>query len=156
MKRALISLSVILLPSLAFAASDTAQALQIVETAISIAQTSDLQFGTANQGDAVKTIAAGTSEGAENASFTISGEPNKSYVITLPANGDVTMVTDGGGVAAKEINVTDFTSYPAAGANGVIDATGQQKLYVGASRDAISLSQQSGSYADTFTVTVLY
>ena len=156
MKRTLLSLSVILLPSLTFAASDTAQALQVVETAIAIAQQSDLQFGTANQGDLGKTIAAGTSENAENASFTVSGEPNKQFTIQLPAAGDVNMITSGGGDPTKIIAVNNFTSYPAAGANGVLSSLGQQELYVGATRDAILPNQQAGSYSDTFTVTVLY
>lgn len=137
-------------------ASDNAQALQIVESAIAITQQSDLNFGTASQGDQAKIIAPGTSENAENASFLVTGEANKSYNIILPADGDVNMITDGGGSAEKTIAVNGFQSFPTAGANGMLDMNGQQEIFVGATRDALLFNQQAGSYADTFTVTVLY
>ncbi len=156
MKMLLLALVVALPVSNAFAASDSAQALQIVESAIAITQQSDLNFGVASQGDAAKTVVPGTSENAENASFMVTGEVSKAYTITLPANGDVNMITDGGGTPEKTIAVNGFQSFPAAGANGTLDANGQQELFVGATRDALLSNQQTGSYADTFTVTVLY
>jgi spore coat protein U-like protein len=156
MKTLLLALVIALPTASAFAASETAQALQIVEAAIAITKQSDLDFGTASQGDVAKTVASGVSEDAENASFLVTGEANKAYTITLPSNGDVNMITDGGGVPEKTIAVTDFESNPAIGATGMLDASGQQELFVGATRDVILSNQQSGSYADTFTVTVLY
>ena len=156
MKSLLLAL-VIALPSVnALAASDSAQALQIIETALAISKQSDLDFGTATQGDAGKTVPANSSEDAENASFLVSGEANKAYSITLPNDGDVNMVTNGGGSPETTIAVTLFESTPAAGANGQLDSSGQQMLFVGATRDVILANQQAGSYADTFTVTVLY
>ena len=155
MKSLLLAL-VIALPSAAFAASDTAQALQIVEASLAITKQSDLDFGTGSQGDAALAVPSNGAETAENASFLISGEANKAYTITLPQNGDVHMVTNGGGTNETTIHVNEFESTPAQGSNGQLDSSGQQYLFVGATRDALLPNQQAGSYADTFTVTVMY
>lgn len=141
---------------LAEAASDTAQALQIVQAAIGISQVSDLDFGTAVQGDGAKTVAPGIAEDAENASFAVVGEPGLAYTITLPPNGAVIMTTGGGATANEQIAVGTFVSNPAAGANGLLDGAGTQALYVGATRVALLATQVTGSYSDTFTVDVVY
>lgn len=136
------------------AASTTANALQVVITSISITKVSDLDFGSAAQGDAAKTVAPGAAENAENASFTVAGEPSTAYTITLPADGAVKMVTAGGGAANKEINVTSFASSPSG--TGTIGAGGTQTLFVGATRDALLAGQTTGSYSGAFTVAVVY
>lgn len=138
-----------------FAASTTGTAKQVVIAAISIANVSDLDFGTAPAGDAAKTVAPGTSEDAENGSFTVSGAANTAYTITLPADGTVTMTTGGGG-ANETIAVSTFTSSPAAGSNGLLSGTGTQNLYVGATRAALGAAQVAGNYTATYTVTVVY
>lgn len=137
------------------AASTTGTARQVVTAAISIANVSDLDFGTAVQGAIAKTVAPGAAENAENGSFTVSGQASTAYTITLPANGAVTMITGGGG-ANETIAVTNFLSNPAAGANGMIGVGGTQALYVGATRAALGASQAVGSYAGTYTVDVVY
>ena len=137
------------------AASDTAQALQTVIAAISISQVSDLDFGSAAPGDAAKTVAPGAAENAENASFLVTGEASTAYTITLPADSTVVMQTGAGG-ANETIGVDSFTSNPAAGANGLLDGSGQQDLFVGATRDALGASQVAGAYTATFTVDVVY
>jgi len=141
---------------IAQAASDTAQALQVVQAAIAIAQVSDLDFGTAVQGDASKTVVPGAAENAENASFNVTGEPGLAYTITLPADGSVTMVTGGGATANEQIAVNSFVSNPAAGANGLLDGTGAQSLFVGATRAALLATQVTGGYSSNFTVDVVY
>ncbi|MGH1467553.1 MAG: DUF4402 domain-containing protein [Bdellovibrionales bacterium] len=141
---------------IAQAASDTAQALQVVQAAIGIAQVSDLDFGTAVQGDVAKTVAPGAAENAENASFAVTGEPGLAYTITLPSNGVVVMTTGAGIAANEQIAVDSFVSNPAAGANGLLDGAGTQSLYVGATRAALLATQVTGSYSDTFTVDVVY
>lgn len=157
MKTLLLALVIALPSASAIAATATAEALQIVEAAIAINKQSDLDFGTASQGDAAKPVAADTTETAENASFLVTGEANKAYTIALPADGDVIMKKDGiGGSADSEIAVNGFESFPLQGANGVLDGSGQESLYVGATRDALLATQESGSYTDTFTVTVFY
>lgn len=138
-----------------FAASTTAQALQQVLAALTITQVSDLDFGTAAAGDVAKTVAPGAAEDAENASFSVTGEANTAYTITLPADSTVVMTTGGGG-ANETIAVDTFTSNPAAGANGLLDGSGQQDLFVGATRAALGASQVAGAYTATFTVDVVY
>jgi hypothetical protein len=122
-----------------------------VIAALSISTNSHLNFGQATAGDAAKTIAAGDTA---SASFTVSGEANKTYTIVLPTNGSVTMTTGGGGTASKMIAVTSFTSSPST--TGSLGAGGTQTLRVGATRAALPASQASGSYSGSFTVTVLY
>lgn len=137
----------------AMAASTTADAKQIVTSAITITKVSDLEFGSAAQGDAAKTVAPGAAENAENASFTVAGAPNTAYTVTLPANGTVTMQTGAGG-ANETIAVSAFTSFPAT--SGMISAGGSQLLLVGAQRAALGASQVAGSYTASFTVAVVY
>jgi len=140
---------------IAQAASDTAQALQVVQAAIGIAQVSDLDFGTAVQGDAAKTVVPGAAENAENASFNVTGQPGLAYTITLPADGAVVMQTGAGG-ANETIAVNSFVSNPAVGANGLLSAGGTQSLFVGATRAALGAAQVAGGYSTTFTVDVVY
>lgn len=137
------------------AASDTASALMTVLTSIAIAQVSDLVFNDAEAGAIAETIAPGAAENANNASFAVTGEPSTAYTITLPADSTVVMQTGGGG-ANETIAVDSFTSNPAAGANGLLDGTGAQTLYVGATRAALGGAQVAGAYTTTFTVDVVY
>ena len=133
------------------AASDTAQALAVVTAAISIAQVSDLDFGSAAQGDGASTVAP-----ASGAEFTVTGQASTAYTITLPADSTVQMITGGGATADEQIDVDSFVSVPAAGANGLLSGAGSQTLNVGATRAALGASQTAGSYAATFTVDVVY
>lgn len=135
------------------AASDSAQALAVVTAAINIAQVADLDFGSAVQGDVAATVLPGDPTAAE---FSVTGQPSTAYTITLPADATVQMITGGGATADEQINVNSFASTPAAGANGLLDGSGNQSLFVGATRDALSATQVAGSYAATFTVDVVY
>ena len=143
---------VTILPLGAQAASTTAQALLDVRAAISIAKVDDLDFGFVYQGANAVTVAAADAASAE---FTVTGAPSTAYSITLPADGVVTMITAGGGVN-KEVNVSSFTSLPAAGANGMLGVGGTETLTVGATHAAIPAAQVVGLYAATFTVDVVY
>jgi hypothetical protein len=135
------------------AASDTATANCTVVAAIGIAQVSNLEFGTDSAGAVAKTVAPGTADNAENASFAITGEPSTAYTITLPSDGTVVMGNGGTG-ANNEIAVNSFASFPAT--TGTLDGTGAQTLLVGATRAALGGAQNSGSYSATFTVDVVY
>lgn len=137
----------------AIAASTTGNAVQVVTAALNIANVSALDFGTAVQGDAAKTVAPGASENAENGSFNVTGQPSTAYTITLPSNGSVQMTTGGGG-ANETIAVENFASFPAN--TGMLSAGGSQLLLVGAQRAALGASQVAGSYTGTYTVTVVY
>lgn len=138
-----------------WAASTTGTAVQVVTAAISIVNVSNLDFGSAPQGDAAKTVAPGAADNADNGSFTVSGQASTAYTITLPANSVVVMQTAGGGVN-KDIAVDSFASFPAAGANGMIGVGGSQLLLVGGTRAALGAAQQAGNYTTTYTVTVVY
>jgi hypothetical protein len=137
----------------ALAASASGTARQVVTAAISIVNVSDLDFGTAIQGAVAKVVAPGAAENAENGSFTVSGQASTAYTVTLPAS--VTMTTGGGG-ANETILVNTFTSFPAAGANGMIGVGGTQLLLVGATRDALGAAQVVGTYTGSYTVDVVY
>lgn len=137
------------------AASTTGNATQTVIAAIAISNVSDLAFGTAPAGDAAKVVAPGASENAENGSFNVTGQANTAYTISLPADGTVIMTTGGGG-ANETIAVDSFTSFPAAGANGLLNGSGAQTLFVGATRAALGAAQVAGNYTTTYTVTVVY
>lgn len=144
--------------SSAFAANTTAQALQVVEAAISITKISDLNFGIAIQGDAEKTVAAGAAENLENASFKIAGEPNKAFQFTIPANSVVKMYLGGDSSLVdptKTIDVEDFTSN-LDGTTPAIDANGEKLFFVGATRSALLSNQTRGNYSGDFEVTVVY
>ena len=142
-----------LLANHAFAASTTGTARQVVVAATAITNTSDLDFGTAAQSDAQKTVAPGASENAENGSFAVTGQANTAYTITLPADGTVTMTTGAGG-ANETIAVDSFTSSPSG--TGLLNGSGSQNLFVGATRAALGAAQVAGTYTATYTVTVVY
>ncbi len=114
----------------------------------------DLLFADAARSDAAQTIAAGDSTAA---AFTVSGEPNHTYTVTLPANATVFMTTGAGVAADDQVAVNNFTSLPAAGNNGLLSGAGSQALTVGATRAAIRASQtQANDYTASFNVTVTY
>lgn len=122
---------------------------------IAISSVSDLDFGSklvAN--DPAGTVAPGTAENATNGSFRVTGDANRAYTITLPSS--AIMYTTGGTQARFRINLSTFRSFPAAGANGRMNAAGEQLLFVGATRAAIRGNQVAGAYSGTYTVTVVY
>lgn len=132
-------------------ASTSASALATVIASISISKNRDLVFGEAAPGDSAKTVAPAESASAE---FSVTGQPNKSYSISLPGNID--MVKSGGSSSNPDqvISVSSFASNPSGSGN--LGAGGSQTLNVGASRAAIRATQETGSYAGSFTLTVTY
>lgn len=150
MKRLFIVVAAMAMSVGAQAVTEQAQALIKVEAPLTITWSKDLDFGTVLQGDLAATVAPGD---AEAAAFDIAGSPNTAYTITLPGNGDVVMITGGGG-ANETIAVDDFTSLPAA--TGLLDGAGTQTLTVGATHAAIGAAQVAGDYAADFTVEVVY
>jgi len=108
-------------------------------------------FGQAAPSDVAKTVPSNS--GTDRASFTVSGAASTAYTITLPAS-NIDMITGAGATADEKISVGTWTSTPSA--TGALDGTGNQTLYVGATRAAISATQVAGSYSGSFTVTVAY
>lgn len=119
---------------------------------ISITQVSDLDFGSSAAGDIEKVVLPNTMETQENASFLITGDPNTAYSISLPTK-SIQLSGPGGG---RKIKVSNFTSFPLDGANGLLDSSGQQMLYVGATRESLPQNQNPGAYTGAFTITVIY
>ena len=120
-----------------------------VSKSISISNNSDLDFGEGFTGDGAATLNPAVGEGAQ---FTVTGERNRAYDITLPAS--VTVTTGDGVGANRQIVVNAFSSNPAASGN--LGAAGTQSLRVGATRAALLDTQESGDYSASFTVTVAY
>lgn len=115
---------------------------------------SSINFGSAVQGDGAVTIPPGVSENAQNGSILVQGDPNTAYSIILPV-GAVPMTTGAGGVT-ETINISGFNSNPPAGANGLLDATGKQTLFLGAQRGALLVNQAVGAYSANFVITLSY
>lgn len=82
------------------------------------------------------------------ASFSVTGDPNLTYAISLPGNGIVALTS-----GANTMAINDFTSNPAL--IGQLSAGGSQTLAVGATL-SVGGSQPTGSYSGSFTVTVNY
>ncbi|MFV8258005.1 DUF4402 domain-containing protein [Bdellovibrio bacteriovorus] len=133
------------------AETGTAEALMKVVKGLSVATNSNLIFDEAISGAAAETVPHGSSEDDKNASFMITGEANRNITVNLPGNGLVVM-TNGGATADDQIPVNSFTSNnPTA-----LDGNGNAELFVGATRDALTPTQNGGDYATTFDVEVIY
>lgn len=137
-----------------FGASGSGQVVQKVVRNLSIQSVSELNFGVASAGDGSKTIAPGRSENAENGSFLVEGEPGASFRILLPPDGVVKMSVSNSNAPQKTIAVNQFNSYPSQ--SGVIDSQGEQRLFIGATREALLSNQASGNYKGYYRVTVVY
>jgi hypothetical protein len=160
-----LAIAALALGTTAFAAQNTASATGTANariiTAISITAGTALNFG-----DVVPSAAAGTvtvtpagvrssaggaslgnSTGVAAGAFTVNGQANATYSITLP--GAPVTVTSGG----NTMTVDTFTSNPAG--TGNLGAGGSQALAVGANLN-VGANQAAGSYTGTYTVTVTY
>jgi len=83
------------------------------------------------------------------AEFTVTGDPNFTYLIELPANDFVTLSGPG-----SDMTITNFVSNPA-GASGLLGAGGAQNLSVGGTLN-VGSNQSPGSYSGSFSVIVNY
>jgi hypothetical protein len=83
------------------------------------------------------------------ATFTVTGQTNATYVVSLPADGTVTLTGPG-------IAMPCNTFVHSLGGPGNLGAGGSQVFYVGATL-TVNGSQGAGSYTSApFTVTVNY
>lgn len=110
----------------------------------------DMNFGTLVQGDGAKTIIPSSSN-PNSAQFNIRGDKNTSYTIILPVTSSISLNGLG-----NLLSLTNFTSSPAEGANGLLNSKGRQTLYVGATLQSLSVSTQIGSYFGSFSIDVIY
>jgi hypothetical protein len=89
------------------------------------------------------------SGGGAVAQFSVTGDPNVTYAVTLPADDVVTLTIAGGG---STMAVNSFVSNPAS--TGTLTA-GAQTLKVGATL-TVGAGQAVGNYSGTFDVIVVY
>jgi len=132
-------------------ASATADAKAKVVASITIKRKRDLDFGEGSPGDSAKSVASTDPSAAQ---FSLTGEANKAYDVFLPSS--IKMVRAGGdsGNGDDTISVNTFTSDPSGSGN--LGASGNQTLGVGATRASLSVTQATGNYSGSFTVTVAY
>lgn len=82
------------------------------------------------------------------APFSVSGENNSSFNITLPDNDDVKMIRTGG---TEEMEVTNFTH----NSGLVLSGSGTATFSVGATLN-LDADQVAGDYTGSFNVTIAY
>jgi hypothetical protein len=137
-------------------------ALLMAQVPISIIKNTDMNFGTMAVSSFSGTVVLSTS-GSRTASggvflpsstgtvtaaqFTVSGEPNYTYAITLPA--DFTLYESGVGPASILVNAFSSTPY----ATGTLTA-GTETVLVGATLNA-GASQAAGSYTNAAGLEVI-
>jgi len=142
--------------------SATATATAVIVSPITITRVADMSFGNIIadvDGGTVVLVPAGTRtlNGLTSpslpgtitaASFNVSGLPNVTYVITLPATHDISNGT-------QTMTVNTFTSNPTP--TGALDGAGTQTINVGATLN-VGAAQAAGIYTNAagFTVTVNY
>jgi hypothetical protein len=134
-----------------------------IAAAITIVHTAHLHFGQivagTGAGTVVQTALAspgrtatgctlGNTTGMTPATFSVGGEPNATYAITLPGDSDVTLTGPGDPMA-----ITAFSSSPVT--TGTLNGSGAQTLYVGGTLN-VGAAQVAGAYTGTFDVTVTY
>jgi hypothetical protein len=128
---------------------------------IAISNTQLLTFGkfAAGSGGSVTVSPAGarsagggvvlvSSGGGSAALFSVSGDPNLTYAISLPANGAVSLAA-----GANIMAVSNFSSSPSP--TGQLNAGGTQTLSVGATL-SVGTNQPTGNYSASFDVFVDY
>lgn len=138
----------------------TANASASIVTPISISSSGDLKFGqivaSATQGTVVLTpagsatstggVTVGNASGRSAAIFTVSGNPNSTYAVTLPQSPvTITSATD------ATMTVDTFTS----SGTGTLDGSGTETITVGATLN-VGASQNAGDYTGQFSVSVAY
>lgn len=161
-----LALAALTLGTYSFAAQNTATgtgtANARIITAISIVPGTALNFGDVVPSAVAGTVSVdaagvrtsaggatlGSATGVAAGAFTVNGQANATYAITLPANGVVTVAS-----GANTMNVNNFVSNPAG--TGTLSAGGSQALAVGATL-SVGISQAAGSYTGTYQVTVAY
>lgn len=129
---------------------------------ISISATDHLVFGSfaAGSGGTITVTPSGSCSAGGNvilinsncsrAEFLVTGDSNATYLIELP--GDDFVVLTGPG---NDMVISSFVSNPAAGANGLLNASGSQSISVGGTLN-VGSNQAAGSYSGSFSVIVQY
>lgn len=144
-----------------YAATATATATASITSNMTVRTINGLSFGDLSSGAEAGTLALSpggirTTTGgvtvnraiaASPAAFDIQGDPNATYSITFPA---AVIMSNG---SPNSMVIDKFISSPEA--TGVIDASGQQTLFVGGTLNVDS-NQSFGTYSGELSVTVDY
>jgi hypothetical protein len=129
---------------------------------LALTKVSDMNFGTIAVTGTAGTVVLGTDNSRTAvgpalvppaagvaASFTVSGEASRTYTITLPANGTVSLISGANTMAAN-------TFVHNAGANPTLSGAGAAAFTVGATL-SVAAAQAAGSYTSAnFPVTINY
>lgn len=147
-------------------ATAQADAHATIVTPITIVKVNDLEFGNVAVGASSGTVDLDPNGGARTptggvtlpavpgtvnpASFTVSGQANYVYGITLPSS--ITIAS-----GANSMTISNINSYPTVASGGTLSGSGTETLYVGGTL-GVAASQAAGTYstAATFPVTVVY
>lgn len=145
----------------AYAADAIADGTATVMTPISISKVTDLRFGqfsaltggtvvisTAGARSATSAVVLSALDAGGAASFTVTGEADATYGITLPADATITHTVDG----VTTMSIDSLTSDPSG--TGTLTA-GTQALAVGGTL-TVGNAQEVGSYTGTLSVSVEY
>ncbi len=151
--------------SAGIAAADTTSSSASAEivSAIAITNTAGLNFGqiapsgtagtvtisTAGVRSSLGGVTLGNQVAVAASSFDITGAPNNTYSITLPADSTVTLTSG----ASPAMAVDSFISDPLT--TGTLNGSGAETLLVGATL-SVGVNQPNGTYTGTFNVTVAY
>jgi hypothetical protein len=145
----------------AIAATATATVSADIISTINVGARNGLIFGDISSSSVAGTVILSTSgnrtttggatvnssSSGSPATFDVSGDANASFSITLPVS--ITL-SDG---SSNNMIVDNFTSSPSPA--GVLDSSGKQSLFVGATLN-VSSNQPFGSYSGLMSVTVDY
>jgi hypothetical protein len=129
-----------------------ALALTQVVSALAIRKLADFRFRQAVPGASAEVIPPSPIGGAA-AELTVVGPPHHAYTVSLPREIFLRLLGEAG--AARPIGVRDFTSYPTVGW-GILGAEGRLSNWFGATRERLDDAQPPGTYAGTYTLTVIY
>lgn len=143
----------------------TASATAKILTAIEISKTTDLHFGTmvSTASEGTCTVSATSNERTQDggvtlltqtptfsrAEFSVGGDANATYSITLPADETIS-ISDGDG---HSLSVDNFTH--SAGVTPTLDESGEDDFFVGATL-TVQASSTAGTYTGNFSITVAY
>jgi len=133
-------------------ATASARAFAYIEPSTSIAKRADLHFQQGAPGAPPEVI---SSEDAANAAaLVVTGKSNQAYNLILPK---AVSLNDKHLDGEPPIVVSDFNANMPIGNLGIVPSGDKRpNPLVGATREAIPVSQQPGNYTGTFLVTVAY
>ena len=162
--QALLATALVLPAGTAFAAQSSAtasaSAAARIIAPITLTKVTDLNFGDVVPGSSAGTVVLthggavsstggttlGNSTNVAAAAFTVGGQANETYAITLPSSATLTS-------GSSSMTVNAFNSNPSG--TGTLTTAGTQPLAVGATLN-VGANQSVGSYTGSFSVTAAY